>query len=93
MTPMTERIVSVAIRMYTAAGETLLVTIPAPARHHTVLHPLYTINKVIVRPEDQGFLTSTGRFVGRIEAAEIALATQQIRKLMSGPELYSEDVW
>lgn len=42
----------------------------------------------------QGFLTSTGRFVDRKEAAKIALASGQIEKLnYSNKELYSEDLY
>lgn len=42
----------------------------------------------------QGFLTSTGRFVDRKEAAKIALASGQIEKLnYSDKELYSEDLY
>lgn len=41
----------------------------------------------------QGFLTSTGRFVGRREAAQIALHSGQIKELKFGIELYSEDLY
>lgn len=42
----------------------------------------------------QGFLTSKNRFVGREEAAKIALACKQIEKLnYSNIELYSEDLY
>lgn len=41
----------------------------------------------------QGFLTSTGRFVDRIEAAQIALRSGQIERLEFGNELYSEDLY
>lgn len=41
----------------------------------------------------QGFMTSLGRFVGRKEGAEIALACGQITKLISPPNLYSEDIF
>jgi hypothetical protein len=49
-----------------------------------------------VRQEDQGFLTSMGRFVGRVEALRIARARGQIRKagyIARGDELYSEDLY
>lgn len=44
--------------------------------------------------DQQGFLTSRGRFVGRREAAQIAVTAGQIEveNLRSG-ELYSEDLW
>ena len=41
----------------------------------------------------QEFLTSTGRFVDRIEAAQIALRSEQIERLKFGNELYSEDLY
>lgn len=41
----------------------------------------------------QGFLTSTGRFVGRRKAAQIALHSGQIKELKFGSELYSEDLY
>lgn len=45
-------------------------------------------------PEEQGFITSTNRFVNREEAAKIALACKQIEKLnYSSKDLYSEDLY
>lgn len=41
----------------------------------------------------QGFLTDDGKFVGREEAAKIALASGQCAKLYAPPDLYSEDLW
>lgn len=41
----------------------------------------------------QGFMTSLGRFVGRKEAAKIALECGQITELYSPPNLYSEDIF
>ena len=41
----------------------------------------------------QGFMTKSGRFVGRVEAAEIAINCKQIKKLKySSTELFSEDL-
>jgi len=40
----------------------------------------------------QGFITSTGRFVGRVEAKEIAIASGQITE-SEYSQLYSEDLW
>lgn len=43
---------------------------------------------------DQGFTTSTGRFVERDEAWEIAKAAQQIRRVSGSPgTLFSEDLY
>ena len=42
----------------------------------------------------QGFLTSTGRFVNRGEAAEIAIAAEQVEaSSLRGLSLYSEDLY
>jgi hypothetical protein len=47
-----------------------------------------------VGPEEQGFITSSNRFVGREEAAKIALSCGQISKLnYSNKDLYSEDLY
>jgi hypothetical protein len=40
--------------------------------------------------EAQGFVTNTGRLVGRKEAAQIAIAAGQISKLPYGEKLFSE---
>lgn len=68
-----ERVVAVAVRY-----NGLLVTLPTPARHPDILRPLYEMTKHIVAAEDQGFMTSGGRFVDRTEAARIAQAARQI---------------
>lgn len=41
----------------------------------------------------EGFLTSTGRFVGREEAQDVALAAGQIRALQRRPLLSSDIDW
>ena len=56
-----------------------------------------------VRGRDQGFLTSTGRFVSREEAWGIAVASGQIIRRVGGQpdyaidevgtKLYSENLW
>lgn len=70
----------------------LTVTAPPPARHHTLLH----VVGHGVAFEDQGFLTSTGRFVGREEGLQIAVASGQ--PMIDHPSrhstwLFSEDLW
>jgi len=43
---------------------------------------------------EEGFITSTNRFVTREEAAKIALSCKQIEKLKySSKDLYSEDLY
>ena|ERR1700740_554402 len=75
--------------------DSLIITSPSPARHHTLLHPMFS---KIGQPkfEDQGFLTSTGRYVEREEALQIALTSGQ--PMIDHPSrhpkwLFSEDLW
>lgn len=73
----------------------LIVSSPPPARHGDLLAPLYLILGRI-QPDKMGFLTSTGRFVGREEGMQIALASGQ--PMINHPSrnndtLYSEDLW
>lgn len=73
----------------------LIISAPPPARHHTLLHP--THDKFGSVPfEDQGFITSTGRYVEREEALRIAKASGQ--PMIDHPSrhdrwLFSEDLW
>jgi hypothetical protein len=83
-----ERIISVAI---SAFG--IVASLPAPARHGDVLRKLHDFNPIVLGGDCQGFLTSTGRYVNRRDAAAIALASGQTDKLISAPDLYSEDLW
>lgn len=74
-------------------GGDLIISQPPPARHFTLLHPLFDFG---IKPysTDQGFLTSDGRFVDRVEAFVIA---EQAGQLMWDPSvpgvLFSEDLW
>jgi len=86
-----ERIVAAAV-----CRDGLVYSALPPARHHTVMQladanhgPGH--NPFI--PDEQGFLTSAGRFVDRTEGAEIAVAARQTDKLQWPPLLYSEDLW
>lgn len=75
--------------------EYVTVTAPPPARHAHLLHPV--ANETVVGPDDQGFLTSEGRFVGRAEALAIAVAAKQPQidhpSKNAGGNLFSEDLW
>lgn len=83
------RIVAVAMR----EGD-LVISMPQPARHHTVLHEMDKLGmSPFVQPINQGFLTSNGRFVEREPAVEIAKAAGQITEPRWPPLLYSEDLW
>jgi hypothetical protein len=73
----------------------------SPARHHHVIWWMvgrYDKLTDVPTPNnfeqvEQGFLTSTGRYVNRVEAGIIAIQCGQIQKLQHGPALYSEDLW
>lgn len=71
----------------------ITVTLPAPYRHGHILHPTnIAMGKIICMT--QGFLTSTGRFVPRDEAWNIADLQEQIIAVTGSPGvLYSEDLW
>lgn len=85
------KIVAVAVRF----GD-VVVSLPEPNRHHHVIHA-YTKQNGRVFPDEQGFLTSKGQFVGRKEALRIASHAAQVRPRLhgqyDGPELFSEDLW
>lgn len=87
-----ERIIAASVQVH---GVTL--SFPPPGRHHTVLHAMSLdmgLDAIeLGHPDAQGFLTSLGRHVDRIEAARIAKEAGQIEELNWPPELYSEDLW
>lgn len=105
---MTETIVAAAIRVPVKAKwrkqmwndqriypDKLTITAPPPARHFTLMHPIHTMLGS-VKFEDQGFITSSGRYVEREEALRIALASGQ--PMIDHPSrhsrwLFSEDLW
>lgn len=69
-------------------------SVPRPGRHGDVVRRLaeaHPNDGPFV--EEQGFMTSHGRFVGRVEAGRIALAAGQIPALRWAPNLFSEDLW
>jgi hypothetical protein len=69
-------------------------SLPAPARHaHVMRWIVIAVGSEAVMRADQGFVTSTGRFVERVEAGEIAVACGQVEKLNWPDNLYSEDLW
>lgn len=87
---MQERIVAAAVAAYGA-----IWSLPRPARHGDILTVIHDagLSAVVPGPEAQGFLTSEGRFVGRREAASVAVRTGQIEAPQWPPDLYSEDLW
>lgn len=87
------RIIAAAVQV---DGVTL--SMPPPARHYQIVNTLCgTIgapeNTRYAKPEEQGFLTSEGHFVGRQKALAIARAAGQLLKESGLPELYTEDLW
>lgn len=86
-----ERIVAAALRH---AG--VVFSIAPPARHHTVIRLMMGLglDMEAAHVDNQGFLTSHGRFVDREEGARIARAANQlIREPTPWYMLTSEDVW
>ena len=77
----------------------VVVSLPPPARHHTIMHFMSAAMKIdtaTVAEVNQGFITSTGRFVNRTEAYYIAFKAGQLKHQQqpdSSPELFSEDLW
>ena len=75
--------------------EHMTITAPPPARHGTLMHPT-ACTLGVTKGDDQGFLTSTGRYVGREEGLQIALDSGQ--RMIDHPSrhatlLFSEDLW
>ena len=69
-------------------------SLPPPNRHHHILHALHETEGERIHRADQGFVTNTGRFVGRKQAQKIAEAAGQIKEKLGCPGLlFSEDLW
>lgn len=74
----------------------VIYSVPRPGRHHTVIQRMVHdgLPTEAMRLPNQGFVTSSGRFVDRYEAARIARAAGQIVREPTPPDmLTSEDVW
>ncbi|MER2533773.1 MAG: hypothetical protein ABTQ31_01250 [Rhizobiaceae bacterium] len=68
-----ERIVAAAVQL-----DGLVVSQPPPARHNSLLTVIHRVTGQLVTSDQQGFLTSAGRFVSRHDAREIAIAAKQV---------------
>jgi hypothetical protein len=71
-------------------------SLPAPARHHNVIALMIGdgLPSESCRLQNQGFVTSTGRFVDRYEGFRVARAAGQLWRSPTPPDmLTSEDVW
>ena len=65
-----------------------------PARHGDIIHWMVEDGHVPAPVAGtQGFIDDIEGFVERERAAEIAKAGGQVERLISPPELYSEDLW
>lgn len=67
-------------------------SLPAPNRHHNVIWLIHDETGDTNIQGTQGFLTDTGKFVGRKQAKAIALKSEQITET-EHDDLYSEDLW
>lgn len=95
---MTETIVAAAM-LYRNAHDPddpravpVIVSAPPPARHHN----LFIAYSRLGPPDESGFITSAGRFVGREEGANIVAASGQPSIDRPGRNrhyLFSEDLW
>lgn len=85
-----KRVKQAAIRDY----NDIIYTLPRPARHHNIMHDEMRDLPVMLRQRaTQGFVLEDDTFVGREEAAMIALEAGQCTKLITPPNLFSEDLW
>ena len=84
-----ETIVAAAILV-----EGVTLSLPKPARHPHVLYSAqHFMSNERVNTATQGFITSEGRFVNRVQAYQLAWLAKQIISDRTGPDLFSEDVW
>jgi hypothetical protein len=62
-------------------------------RHCDIIHQLAESQFPLPICGEQGFIDDKGVFYDRLEAAQYALATHQIKELHWPPFLYSEDLY
>jgi hypothetical protein len=89
-----ERITGVALK----APVTGLYMLPAPNRHYDVIMLMVKMGRGHESSRaEHGFVTSHGRYLNRVDALAVALASGQVsedlRPVPNLPELFSEDVW
>lgn len=66
---------------------------PRPCRHHVILVIAHQLGFPTILGEDQGFILKDGTWVDRKTAADIAIKSGQVKKLIAPPNLYSEDLF
>jgi len=83
------QIVGVAIRY-----NGLVCALPRPARHHHVINAIASATgEGVGGQHEQGFVTDTGKFLGRVGARQLATDNGQYRGDGKGQQLFSEDLW
>lgn len=85
-----ERVVAAAMQY-----EGVTISLPQPARHAQVMHSAGNfMTPAQIARACQGFLTSEGRFVNRVQARQIAhIAGQEPKTTGNERDLFSEDLW
>ena len=83
-----ESIVAVAI-LY----QNRIYSLPRPNRHHHLIQALRRSGFPINVVKDQGFITSAGRYVDRIEGRKLAIQSGQLETTILPRMLLSEDLW
>ncbi|MEL4073309.1 hypothetical protein WKW50_24575 [Ochrobactrum sp. GPK 3] len=81
-----ERIVAVAVKL-----GSLVSTMPPPARHDDLVTGIFREMGQTIVSEQEGFLTSKGRFVSKQDARGIAISARQIDP--NCPVLVSQHLW
>lgn len=86
------RIVSAAV-----CYQGVIFSLPAPNRHHHILHAMNAMGLPNSSHKEQGFLTDEGQYIDRLGALEIAQAADQIipneTGILSHIGLFTEDLW
>ncbi len=75
-----------------------IYSLPAPNRHHNVIHMMYGNGIRINGPSLEGFLDENGTFLNRSAGMIRAQRNGQLNRregdqFYQGPDLYSEDLW
>lgn len=86
-------IVAAAIKLNDEPGG--VISMPPPNRHHHIIHALGEKHgEIYIAHGQQGFITDTGQWLSRVDAADHARRHGQIKKpMIAPPKLYSEDLW
>jgi len=71
----------------------IIATLPRPNRHKDIMWALHDLGISKIHFVDQGFIDENGEFIQRDEAARLAIANGQVKKLHAPPDLYTEDLW